>query len=79
MDNSIENITFVTGNKISRNFADMSGNTRGTTGIEAIDMTFDAPADIYDMNGRLLRRGAKTTQGLKPNVYIVNGKKVMVK
>ena len=35
--------------------------------------------DIYDMNGRLVRKAATTTDGLKPGLYIINGKKILVK
>ena len=35
--------------------------------------------DIYDMNGRLVRKAATTTDGLKAGLYIINGRKVLVK
>ena len=35
--------------------------------------------DVYDLSGRLVRRQAESLDGLKPGVYIVNGKKYMVK
>lgn len=34
--------------------------------------------NIYDMNGRMVRKAATTTDGLKAGLYIVNGKKVIV-
>ena len=37
------------------------------------------PADIYDMNGRMIRKNAYSLYGLEKGLYIVNGKKVMVK
>ena len=35
--------------------------------------------DVYDLSGRLVRRQAESLDGLRPGVYIVNGKKYMVK
>ena len=54
------------------------------TDVEAIDaenpMTEKAPAAtaVYDMNGRLVRRGTDLT-GLPKGLYIVGGRKVIVK
>lgn len=36
-------------------------------------------AHIYGMDGRLVRRDATTTEGLPKGMYIMNGKKVVVK
>ena len=36
-------------------------------------------AHIYGMDGRLVRRDATTTEGLPKGIYIMNGKKVVVK
>lgn len=35
------------------------------------------PADIYSIDGRLLRRNASSLDGLAPGIYIVNGKKLL--
>ena len=35
--------------------------------------------DIYDMSGRMVRKAATTTDGLKAGLYIINGKKILVK
>ena len=50
------------------------------TGISTIDSADDnaAPAAIYTIDGRLVRQGA-STDGLARGLYIVGGKKVMVK
>ena len=34
--------------------------------------------DIYDMSGRMVRKGTTTTDGLKSGLYIINGRKVLV-
>ena len=36
-------------------------------------------ADIYDLSGRMVKKGATTTDGLLKGVYLVNGKKVVLK
>ena len=38
----------------------------------------DTTYDIYDMSGRTVRKAATTTDGLKPGLYIINGRKVLV-
>ena len=53
--------------------------TRGSD-IEEIKSTSDnASADIYDLTGRLVRKQARNLNGLKSGVYVVNGKKMVVK
>ena len=54
------------------------------TGVKDIniDDIDNGPVDVYNMNGQLLRRGVdrnEATQGLPAGIYIVGGKKVMVK
>ena len=52
------------------------------TGIMAIEpdgqMTVTS-GNIYDLNGRMVRANAKTLEGLKPGIYVVDGRKVIVK
>jgi pectate lyase len=50
-----------------------NGDDKPTTGIESIQLNNNAAEGIYDLQGRQLRSIAK------PGIYIVNGKKVMVK
>jgi hypothetical protein len=50
----------------------------GSTAIRTI--TFDGKAyDIFDLNGRKVRENATTLDGLSKGMYIVNGRKYMVK
>lgn len=37
------------------------------------------PADIYDITGRMVRKGAFSTEGLHAGLYFIKGKKVLVK
>ena len=59
--------------------------TKGTLKVASDTDGIDAcvsdvhPADIFDLSGRLVRRAATTTRGLKPGLYIVEGRKVEVK
>lgn len=48
------------------------------TGIDQVDD--ETPTlMIYDVSGRPVRLNAKSTQGLDPGVYIINGQKTVVK
>ena len=57
----------------------MPGSTilGGTTGIDGINAEF-APADVYSIDGKVVKKNATTLDGLKPGVYVVNGRKVVV-
>jgi hypothetical protein len=46
------------------------------TGINIVD-ALAAPADIYDMSGRLVMKSAVTTEKLPKGVYLINGRKVV--
>jgi len=50
-----------------------------TQGIAAVTVSFDKPADIYSADGRCIRRAATTMVGLPRGLYIVNGRKVVVR
>ena len=47
-------------------------------GIAEVDQQI-AVGHIYGMDGRLVRSNATTTEGLPKGMYIMNGKKVVVK
>jgi len=55
------------------------------TGIQVIydevtgDINVIDNANIYNINGQLVRKNAKSLEGLPKGIYIVNGKKVAVK
>ena len=57
----------------------MPGSTvlGGTTGIDGVNAEF-APADVYSIDGKVVKKNATTLDGLKPGVYVVNGRKVVV-
>lgn len=73
-DVSIENILFVTDNAKEKRFDDLNS---GTTAIDIAKLA--EPADVYTTDGRKVRRQATSLIGLKKGVYIVNGKKQIVK
>ena len=72
---TLENIIFVTDRQVEKTFAPLSV---GTTGIKSLN-ALDAPADIYDMNGRIVRKNATDTNGLRPGTYLLKGKKILIK
>lgn len=54
----------------------VNGNTTAIDGIEAAQQH---SANIYNINGQLVRQGATSTEGLPSGLYIVGGKKLVVK
>ena len=48
-------------------------------GIAAVTVSEIQPADIYDLNGRLVRKNATNTEGLRSGIYIIRGRKIVVK
>ena len=73
---SIDDIIFVTSGIKTRNFSSI-GYGEGTTGIEKVETS--ETMDIYSIDGRLIRKQATNTNGLSKGIYIVNGKKCVVK
>lgn len=49
------------------------------TAIEGIEAEQQHDANIYNLNGQLVGQGATSTEGLPSGLYIVGGKKVVVK
>ena len=47
------------------------------TGIEVVEKAEPQCFNIYDLNGRLVKANATSTEGLARGIYIVNGKKIM--
>ena len=54
----------------------VNGNTTAIDGIEAAQQH---SANIYNLNGQLVRQGTTSTEGLPSGLYIVGGKKLVVK
>lgn len=51
-----------------------------TSGIVNIETKKDSTVfDIYDLQGRKIKSKVKTTNGIKAGLYIINGKKVLIK
>lgn len=49
------------------------------TAIEEVPLTFSElwPADVYDLNGRLVKAQAENLNNLPKGIYLVNGKKIV--
>ena len=73
----LENVLFV--NTSDERVAFQSILSSFTDGIGSLVLDPSNPADIYSISGALVRKAATTTQGLQSGVYIVNGKKAVVK
>lgn len=54
----------------------------GTTGIEAADYAEDSTVTVYTLQGQLVKSGvsaAEARDGLNPGIYIISGKKMIIK
>ena len=71
---TVDDIIFVTAGQTQKAFAPLQSTT---TGIKAVSV--DQPQDVYTIDGRLVRKQAASTDGLEKGVYIVNGKKHIVR
>lgn len=62
-------------------FGSINGGNGETTGITSLTMTGDVevPSDVYNINGQMVRSGSTDLNGLAKGIYIVNGKKYVVK
>lgn len=74
-DVSVEDILFVTAGQMEKNFPPLR---RGTTSISVITSEAET-MDIYSIDGRLIRKQAKSTDGLEKGLYIINGKKQIIR
>ena len=52
-------------------------NPFGIEGVEAGQTQW--PADIYDINGRMIKKAATSLEGLEKGLYFIKGQKVLVK
>ena len=70
----IDNILFVTSGQNGKRFASLHSYTTGINAVEEVKNM-----DIYSIDGRLVRKQVNNTNDLKKGVYIVNGKKQVVR
>ena len=81
---NIDNIIAVEPNELVHFINDLTVEVGTTTGVKDInvDSVANGPVDVYNMNGQLLRHNverSEATQGLPQGIYIVGGKKVIVR
>ena len=57
----------------------ISGVAEKPTGIDVITISENVPRDIYNVHGQLVRRAATSVAGLPAGVYIIDGKKIVVR
>ena len=51
----------------------------GSTGIKDVQMTDGEAHDVYNLQGHKVKAKATSLEGLPPGVYIINGKKTILK
>lgn len=78
------NIIAVEPSEKTHMIGELAVEVSNTTGVKdiSIDTSDNGPVDVYSVNGQLLRKGVdrdQATQGLPAGVYIVGGKKVLVR
>ncbi len=81
---SIGNIIAVEPSELVHEIGDVDVEVGTTTGVRDIntDTASNGPVDVYNMNGQLLRQNVErneATKGLPSGIYIIGGKKVIVK
>ena len=81
---NIDNIIAVEPTELVHLINDLTLEVGNTTGVKdiSIDSNPAGPVDVYNMNGQLLRHNVErndATQGLPAGIYIVGGKKVIVR
>lgn len=79
MTGSIENIVLTTSDAKETKPEKTTFTITNPTAAGITSISVEQPADIYDVNGNLIRKEATTTNGLTKGVYIVNGQKFLVK
>ena len=68
---------FATAEGDTHRLAGIEVGTAGTTGINAVNGRTETADPVYDLNGR--RRVATAKDALLPGLYIINGKKTVIK
>ena len=71
---TVDGILFITEHQAERRFAPLHGGTTGILTVEGSEAM-----DVYGLDGRQIRRQATTTDGLKKGIYVINGKKHVVR
>jgi hypothetical protein len=70
----VENIMFMTSQNVIKRFGPFRVNTTDIRGIKKLSV-----ADIYSLDGRLIRKQARSAEGLKKGIYIINNQKAIVR
>lgn len=81
---TIGNVIAVEPSELVHEIGDLDVEVGTTTGVKDInaDVADNGPVDVYNMNGQLIRQNVErneATTGLPSGIYIVGGKKVIVK
>lgn len=77
-DGSLKNIVLVPSDGVKTTIDESAFSvTLGSTGINQV--LLDSVADVYDLQGNKVRSNATDLNGLPNGVFIINGKKVVVR
>ena len=50
-----------------------------TTGIQSVDGTSPVTYDVYTLDGKQVLKAARSLQKLAKGIYVINGKKTIIK
>lgn len=76
-DIQVDNVMMVGIDKQETYFAPVCLNE--ATGIEWASQLLSQPSDIYSISGNMVKQQATTLKGLVKGVYLINGKKIILK
>lgn len=79
MTGSVENIVLTTSEAKETKPEKTTFTITNPTAAGITSISVEQPADIYDVNGNLIRKEATTINGLTKGIYIVKGQKILVK
>lgn len=72
--NAVVNMIYIANTKLLY-YGSIEDYETGVTDVEVVDTTFD----VYNLNGMKVRSNVNSLDGLAKGIYIVNGKKYVVK
>lgn len=70
---------YATGGDVALHGITFNPNEGGTTGITNVNATSLLNKDVYSTNGTLVRKAGESLKGLSKGLYIIGGKKIVVK
>lgn len=75
----LKEVTLTTSEEVEFTPADVNFTITATNSSGISEMTMSKPVDVYDLQGNKIRQHATSLNGLSKGVYIINGKKVVIR